>query len=215
MKVKLSVTRHTTVSELIVLGAFFESLALAREGHVSSISADEPLTAPVDPAELHEPETVVVQPAPAVAGEEAPKRRRRSKAEIEATAAAAEPVGNEQAASTGTEVVATSETAAAPATDAEQVPAGNADPAPTQPAPQPDTQPSESASTEPASASPSEPVGPVTHAEAQKQAIDAARRHGPEKVKAIIAQYEGAAKIADLKESDLASFIGKLQALAA
>ena len=205
MKLSLRVTRHTTASELIILGAFFESLALAREGRVSSVSADEPLTAPVDPAELHEPETVVVQATPA-AGEEAPKRRRRSKAEIEADAAkAATPV--EPAAETP-----------APTEPEQAIPPGapgNESPAPTQPAPQPDTQPSESASTEPASASPSEPVGPVTHAEAQKQAIDAARRFGPEKVKAIIAQYEGAAKIADLKESDLASFIGKLQALAA
>ena len=200
MKLSLRVTRHTTASELIILGAFFESLALAREGRISSVSADEPLTAPVDPAELHEPETVVVQAAPA-AGEEAPKRRRRTKAEIEADAAKA-----------ATPVEPAAETPAP--TEPEQAPATET-PAPTQPAPQPDTPQSETASTEPASASPSEPVGPVTHAEAQKQAIDAARRHGPEKVKAIIAQYEGAAKIADLKESDLASFIGKLQALAA
>ena len=210
MKLSLRVTRHTTASELIVLGAFFESLALAREGRVSSVSADEPLTAPVDPAELHEPETVVVQvPNDAHssgAGFDAPKRKRRTKAEIEAAAAAEV----EKIIDKGEHL----QEPELPKESPVQEP-GNVQPAPTQPAPQPDTQPSESASTEPASASPSEPVGPVTHAEAQKQAIDAARRHGPEKVKAIIAQYEGAAKIADLKESDLASFIGKLQALAA
>ena len=204
MKLSLRINRHTTASELIILGAFFESLSLAREGHVTSVSADDVLTAPTDPAELQEPETVVVQP-------DAPKRRRRTKAEIEADALAAE---NARVAAAEAEAQANNEAGLAEAQAAE-VPVGNADPAPTQPVPQPATPPSETASTEPASASPSEPTGPITHADAQKQAIDAARRFGPEKVKAIIAEYEGAAKIADLKESDLASFIGKLQALAA
>ena len=220
MKIKLSITRHTTESELIHLGNFFTALGLNRGASVCG-----GIAAPTDPAELEDPEVVFVHPDQAHdlrtgevgtidTGIVPPKRRRRTKAEIEA-AAAAEQVGNEQVASTGTEAAATSETAAAPATDAEQVPVGNADPAPTPPAPPPATPPSETASTEPASASPSEPTGPITHADAQKQAIDAARRFGPEKVKAIIAEYEGAAKIADLKEADLASFIGKLQALAA
>ena len=204
MKLSLRINRHTTASELIILGAFFESLSLAREGHVTSVSADDVLTAPTDPAELQEPETVVVQP-------DAPKRRRRTKAEIEADALAAE---NARVAAAEAEAQANNEAGLAEAQAAE-VPVGNEAPAPTPPVQQPATPPSETASTEPASASPSEPTGPITHADAQKQAIDAARRFGPEKVKAIIAEYEGAAKIADLKESDLASFIGKLQALAA
>jgi hypothetical protein len=44
-------------------------------------------------------------------------------------------------------------------------------------------------------------------------AVDAARRFGPEKVKAIIAEYPGATKIADLLPADLAGFVGKLNAL--
>ena len=208
MKIKLAITRHTTASELIILGAFFESLSLAREGHVSSVSADEPLTAPTDPAELQEPETVTVQA-------DAPKRRRRTKAEIEAAAAAEV----EKIIDKG-EHLQEPEPAAPEEVPVQEGPiepgaTGNDHPAPTPPVQQPATPTSETASTTPASASPSEPTGPITHAYAQKQAIDAARRFGPEKVKAIIAEYEGAAKIADLKEADLASFIGKLQALAA
>lgn len=214
MKLKLKITRHTSESELIHLGNFFTALGLNRGAHVTS-----GLTAPTDPAELDEGEVVVVATpgeqqvaeAPATAGTEAPKRRRRSKAEIEAEAQATkpEPVG-------GGDVIEPKDQAKPNPEPDYSAPAeaGNADPAPTPDAQQPATQPSETASTTPASASPYEPVGPVTHADAQKQAIDAARRHGPEKVKAIIAEFEGAAKIADLKEGDLASFIGKLQALA-
>lgn len=213
MRIKLKITRHTSESELIHLGNFFTALGMNRGAHVTS-----GLTAPTDPAELDEPEAVILihptQEPDLRTGElgtidnsivppsEAPKRRRRSKAELDA-AQAADVIEPKDQAKPNPEP-----DYSAPAE------AGNADPAPTPDAQPPATQPSETASTTPASASPSEPVGPVTHAEAQKQAIDAARRHGPEKVKAIIAEFEGAAKIADLKEGDLASFIGKLQALA-
>ena len=208
MKLSIRVTKRTTDSELIHLGNFFTALGMNRGAHVTS-----GLTAPLDPAELDEPEVVVILPGggevvntePTVTGTEAPKRRRRTKAEIEAEALAAE---NARVAAAEAEAQASNEAGLAEAE------AGNADPAPTPDAQQPATPPSETASTTPASASPSEPVGPVTHAEAQKQAIDAARRHGPEKVKAIISEFEGAAKIADLKEADLSAFVAKLQALA-
>ena len=208
MKLKLKVDQTTTASELIILGAFFESLALNREGHVVSTGADvEPkITTPTDPAELQEPETVVVPPA---AGEEAPKRKRRTKAEIEAERLAEE---NSKVAAAEAEAQASNEAGLAEA----QVEAGNVEtPAPTPDVQPPVTPPSETASTEPASASPSEGGKTYTHAEVQALAVDTARRYGPEKVKALIATYPNAAKIAELDEGDLAGFVAKLQAISA
>ena len=195
MKLKLSVDQSTSPSELIILGAFFESLALAREGHVVSTGADiEPkITAPTDPAELQEPETVVVPPA---AGEEAPKRKRRTKAEIEAANLPPEPP--------------VQETEPPAPTEPEQVPAVET------PAPTPDVQPqvtpqSETASTAPASASPSEPeafevaaAGGKTYAAAdvQQLATVVARTHGADLVKGKIAEL-GGTRIADLKQEQL------------
>ena len=40
-----------------------------------------------------------------------------------------------------------------------------------------------------------------------------AGRFGPEKVKAIIAQYPGAARIADIPVGELAGFVAKLNAV--
>lgn len=187
MKLALKVNRHTTESELIILSALFESLALAREGHVVSVPAEECSGDDPTPAE-----TVVVQVPPAAAGEDAPKRRRRTKAEIEAQAAAEAEV--EQA---------------APATPVE---AGNVE----TPAPTPDVQPqvtppSETASTAPASASPSEPeafevaaAGGKTYAAAdvQQLATVVARTHGADLVKGKIAEL-GGTRIADLKQEQL------------
>ena len=190
MRINVNVTRHTPASELIILGAFFESLALAREGRISSVSADEPLTAPVDPAELHEPETVVVPTNDAHssgAGFDKPKRSRRTKAEIEADAAkAAAPV--EPAAETP-----------AP-TEPEQVPAIET------PAPTPDVQPqvtpqSETASAEPASESPSDGKT-YAAADVQQLATVVARTHGADLVKGKIAEL-GGTRIADLKQEQL------------
>lgn len=187
MKLALKVNRHTTESELIILSALFESLALAREGHVVSVPAEECSGDDPTPAE-----TVVVQVPPAAAGEDAPKRRRRTKAEIEAQAAAEAEV--EQA---------------APAAPVE---AGNVE----TPAPTPDVQPqvtppSETASTAPASASPSEPeafevaaAGGKTYAAAdvQQLATVVARTHGADLVKGKIAEL-GGTRIADLKQEQL------------
>ena len=85
-------------------------------------------------------------------------------------------------------------------------------PAPTPAVQQPDTPPSETASTVPASESPSE-TKTYTPAEVQKIAVATAGRFGPEKVKAIIAQYPGAARIADIPVGELAGFVAKLNAV--
>lgn len=183
MKLKLKVDQTTTASELIILGAFFESLALAREGHVVSVPAED---AGDDPTPA---DTVVVQVPPAAAGEEAPKRRRRTKAEIEAQAAAEAEV----------------EQAVAP-TEPEQVPATET-PAPTPTAPETTSGAAET----PASASPSEPeafevaaAGGKTYAAAdvQQLATVVARTHGADLVKGKIAEL-GGTRIADLKQEQL------------
>lgn len=244
MKLKLSMDQSISPSELIILSAFFESLALAREGHVVSVPAED---AGDDPTPA---DTVVVQVPPAAAGEEAPKRKRRSRAEIEAENAArsqvpAEPVGAEpgtvpepepegklyywshpESGSFGvvkTQKEILEKLAGDPCVEViereqyEKLIAGNVEtPAPTPDVQPPVTPPSETASTEPASASPSEGGKTYyTHAEVQALAVDTARRYGPEKVKALIATYPNAAKIAELDEGDLAGFVAKLQAISA
>lgn len=199
MKLKLNVTRHTTASELIILGALFESLALAREGHVVSVPAED---AGDDPTPA---DTVVVQVPPT--GEDKPKRSRRSKAEIEAEKLVA------------AEAEAQVEQAVAPdaPTEPEQAPATET-PAPTQAVQPQATPPSETASTEPASASPSEPeafevaaAGGKTYAaaEVQQLATVVARTHGADLVKGKIAEL-GGTRIADLKQeqlNDLGAFL--------
>ena len=211
MQLHIHIDSESNARELLALSNFTRELSAYRSG--GSIP-NGPLTAPVDPAELAEPETVVVggtvQADPVQP--EAPKRRRRTKAEMEADAAAAAAGGADAAAATLPEVPE-EPVGAEPGT----VPEPNATPlaetpAATQPAPQQDTAQSETASTAPASASPSDGQQ-YTAADVQKMAVDAARRFGPEKVKGIIAEYPGATKIADLLPADLASFVGKLNAL--
>ena len=162
MKLKLSVDQSTSPSELIILGALFESLALAREGHVVSVPAEE-----CDGDDPTPAETVVVQVPPAAAGEEPPKRRRRTKAEIEA-------------ANLPPEAPAPTEPEQAPATET---------PAPTQPAPVTDTTPAQApAEPEPATASHSEPPTPVS---LNIKATAVAKKIGPEKIKAKIVELGG------------------------
>ena len=239
MRINVKVDQTSTASELIILGALFESLALAREGHVVSVPTEECNGDDPTPAE-----TVVVQVPPA-AGEEPPKRRRRTKAEIEAENAArsqvpAEPVGAEPGTVPEPEpegtlyyrshrfgVVKTQKEileklAGDPCVEViereqyEKLIAGNEQPAPTPDATVTDTAPAQApAEPEPASASPSEGGKTYTHAEVQALAVDTARRYGPEKVKALIATYPNAAKIAELDEGDLAGFVAKLQAITA
>ena len=211
MQLHIHIDEYSKVGELNALAVFARELATSR-GLKDSVG---PLTAPLDPAELEEPEIVV---AGGTVPAEAPKRRRRTKAEMEAAAAAqaGDNVGlatNEAAAAATLPEVPEEPVGAEPGT----VPEPNATPlaetpAATQPAPQQDTAQSETASTAPASASPSDGQQ-YTAADVQKMAVDAARRFGPEKVKGIIAEYPGATKIADLLPADLAGFVGKLNAL--
>ena len=190
MKLSVRITHDTTDSELIYLGNLFTALGMNRGTKVTSF------TPPADPDEaeaIHIPATPEQEAAIDAATGITPKRRRRTKDEIAAAEAAAK--AEEQGA------VAPGE-------------AGN-DPASTQPAPPPATPPSETASTAPASESPSDAGKTYTHAEVQALAVDTARRYGPEKVKALIATYPNAAKIAELDEGDLAGFVAKLQAITA
>ncbi len=133
MKLKISIDPSTTNSELVHLGNFLTALGMNRGAHV--------ISAPIDEAELDEPEPTCIplnREEPVVHAE-VPKRKRRTKAEI---AAAAE------------------EEASAPT-----------DPAPTPPVEPPATPPSETASTEPASASPSDRPVPTSADLNRKAAI--------------------------------------------
>lgn len=175
MKLKLVVNESTTNSELIHLGNFFTALGLNRGAYVVS--------APADPAELDEPEEVVIEQDTAhidftksaatgeiniLTGKPEPKRRRRTKAEIEAAAAAAP----------GTTVETT----------VPVEPEVPTDPAPTPPVEPQDTPPSETASTEPASESPSSVPTP---AELNTKAAAVAKKIGPEKIRDHIRELGG------------------------
>jgi hypothetical protein len=181
MKLKLSINRHTTDSELVRLGHFINAIAAERAAQLA------PFTAPTDPAELNAAEYfVVVPPANDTeqqlrGGTDAPKRRRRTKAEIEAANAAADTAPSGEVVEVRPEPAPLSELSAptptAPVTDT----------APTEPAP---------AASEPAAASPSKSY---TEAEVQDLAGKVARATGPEVVKAKIAEL-GAARIAELTQ---------------
>ena len=228
MKLKLKINESTTDSELVHLGMFFSALALNRGAHVVSAPADEakytviiPPTINIEQGlrdgelaraktfnieqELRDGELGRVETINILTGKPEPKRRRRTKAEIEAAAAAAP----------GTTVESTQpmtqpeEVAAA---EAEMAAVGNDQPAPTPTAPETTTPAEEPASMQPAVESPSD-TKTYTPAEVQKIAVATAGRFGPEKVKAIIAQYPGAARIADLPLTELAGFVAKLNAV--
>ena len=205
MKLKLRVDGSTTASELRLLGVLFTGLA---EQYAPCFST------PVDEAELVEPEPPSIplnREVPVDAHSsgpqfDKPKRSRRTKAEI-ADAAAAEQLAKE------TEKAADVAALDGPVPTVETEPAPLAEtPAPTPAVQQPDTPPSETASTVPASESPSD-TKTYTPAEVQKIAVATAGRFGPEKVKAIIAQYPGAARIADIPVGELAGFVAKLNAV--
>ena len=198
MKLSVKVDQSTSPAELIILAGTFESLALAREGHVVSVPAED---AGDDPTPG---ETVVVQvPNDAHssgAGFDAPKRRRRTKAEIEAAAAPVEPEPE----------------APAPTEPEQAIPPGapgNEQPAPTPAATATDTAPAQ-APAEPAAAtaSPSEPAPAgkeYTEAEVQDLAGKVARSVGPEVVKGKIAEL-GASRIAELTQpqrNELGAFL--------
>lgn len=152
MKLKISIDPSTTNSELVHLGNFLTAIGMNRGAHV--------ISAPIDEAELDEPEPTYIplnREEPVVHAE-VPKRKRRTKAEI---AAAAE----------------------AHASQGEPLPEeAPTDPAPTPPVEPPATPPSETASTEPASASPSDRPVP-TSADLNRKAAVVAKKHGPAMVK--------------------------------
>jgi len=223
MKLKLRVDGSTTASELRLLGALFTGLAEQYEPCLS---------APVDEAEVA---FVAIPPVndtmqQLITGEigrvngvtfvepvdahssgpqfDKPKRTRRTRAEIEADRLAEE---NSKVAAAEAAAQASNEAALAEIEAAKSEVAPEPDPtftpAPTQPAPA--TQP---ATANGATESPSD-TKTYTPAEVQKIAVATAGRFGPEKVKAIIAQYPGAARIADIPVGELAGFVAKLNAV--
>jgi hypothetical protein len=215
MKLKLKIDRYTTTEELVALTALFIGLSGSRAGKPDTQYAGElgeiqtgptiVFSPPADAAELNEPEGPVVVGTTVKVGDEgtATKRRRRTKAEIEAEAEATRIAEAEAAAQVSNEA----------GLAAAQEEAGNAEPS----APTPDATATagvekEVAANTPATESPSDGKT-YTHADVQKLAVDAARRFGPEKVKALIAEYAHAAKIADLVPSDLPGFVAKLNEL--
>lgn len=207
MKLKLKINESTTDSELVHLGMFFTALGMNRGAHVVSAPTDEAeYTVIVPPTntteqELRDGELGTIDTGINIlTGKPEPKRRRRTKAEIEAAEAAA----------AAAEAEAKKEIAAAE--DAAKAEAGKGDPVSTHSVEPQDTPPSETASKEPATESPSD-TKTYTPAEVQKIAVATAGRFGPEKVKAIIAQYPGAARIADLPLTELAGFVAKLNAV--
>lgn len=222
MKLKLKITRHTTESELVHLGMFFTALGLNAGAKVVAF------TPPTDPAELDEPEAIVVSPVEEAAidkavGNEPPKRRRRTKAEIEAehVAQAGGPFYWSHSESDSVGSVATRveldklligdplvcevsaeqyEAIVADIAERKNAPikaeAGNVQLAATQAATVTDGVEKEVAASEPATESPSDGKT-YTAAEVQQQATVVARTHGADLVKAKIAEL-GGARIADL-----------------
>lgn len=207
MKLKLKITRHTTKSELIHLGMFFTSLGLNAGAKVVAF------TPPADPAELDEPEVVHVAASPAeeaaidkAVGNEPPKRRRRTKAEIEVEIVEREAANKSAVTDHDPHQTIVEEAAEKPTATAEDaagvhagtaIPshegeAGNVQAAPTPTAPETTSGAAET----PATASPSDGKT-YTAAEVQQQATVVARTHGADLVKGKIAEL-GGARIADL-----------------
>lgn len=189
MKAKFKIDGSTTQVQHLALAQFFIALAAGAGATVPQVGGLDELVGE-DESEFTPP--LGADPvAPVVAGTEveAPKRRRRTKAELEAEAPKTQPEEVEAA---------------------EQAEAGNVQAAVTQTAPVTDTTAAPAASATPAAASPSEPApdsyetaAPAgaskayTEAEIQDLAGRVARAVGPEVVKAEITAL-GAARIADL-----------------
>jgi len=189
MKAKFNIDGSTTQVQHLALAQFFIALA-AGAGAAPQVGGLDELVGGLDEPEFTT--SLGAEPAaPVVAGTEveAPKRRRRTKAELEAEAPKTQPEEVEAA---------------------EQAEAGNVQAAVTQTAPVTDTTAAPAASSTPAAASPSEPApdsyetaAPAgaskayTEAEIQDLAGRVARAVGPEVVKAEITAL-GAARIADL-----------------
>jgi len=205
MKLKLRVDDSTTVSELRLLGALFTGLA-KEYAPVFTAPIDEAeatleaANRTIDPVVVTEPTSTTTEVITTQEGGKV-RRTRRTKAEIAASINATQgghdqfdpsPLYSETHVGAEPEVT-TEPTQSAPVTDT----------APTAPEP---------AASTPATESPSD-TKTYTAAEVQKIAVATAGRHGPEKVKAIIAQYPGATRIADIPVGELAGFVAKLNAV--
>jgi hypothetical protein len=257
MKLKLKINESTTDSELIHLGNFFTALGMNRGARVLSAPADEAeYTVTIPPTinieqELRDGELGRVEGINILTGKPEPKRRRRTKGEIEAAqdsgatfywshpesesfgivigraeldkVLASDPLTVEVTKEQYLALVeAKAKVEIAAAEDAAKAEAGkgqadstSAPSAPTPTATATDTpaaSSSEGVANTPATESPSD-TKTYTPAEVQKIAVATAGRFGPEKVKAIIAQYPGAARIADLPLTELAGFVAKLNAV--
>lgn len=227
MKLKLKINEHTTDSELVHLGNFFSALGLNRGAHVISAPADEAeYTVIIPPTntteqELRDGELVKIEGINILTGKPEPKRRRRTKEEIAAAEAAAVAAAKAEAQASNEAALAAAESEfkkeinAIEAEAKAKAEAGKDQPAPTPTATATDTpaaSSSEGAAQTPATESPSD-TKTYTPAEVQKIAVATAGRFGPEKVKALIAQYQGAARIADLPLTELAGFVAKLNAV--
>lgn len=190
MKLKLKINSHTTAAELIQLGMLFTGLGLNNGAKVVSFSP------PADPAELDEPEVTYVAASPEqeaaidAATGITPKKRRRTKAEIEAAIAAAAAAPGAAADTDPHQTIV--EEAAEKATATAPGEPGNVQPAPSPTAPETTSGAAEA----PATASPSDGKT-YTAAEVQQQATVVARTHGADLVKAKIAEL-GGSRIADL-----------------
>ena len=217
MQLKLVINEHTTDSELVHLGNFFTALGMNRGAHVVSAPTDEaeytviiPPTSDIE-QQLRDGELGKTEGINILTGKPEPKRRRRTKVEIESAvatgAAAAAPL---EAALAAAEAAAEAE---AQASNEAALAAAKAEAGKDQAAPTPTAQETASGAAEtPATEAPSD-TKTYTPAEVQKIAVATAGRFGPEKVKAIIAQYPGAARIADLPLPELAGFVAKLNAV--
>ena len=154
MRIKITIDGSSDAGELVATADFIKTLALHRGAHVA---VGPKLTAPIDEAELDEPEVTVIVPLSEVKHDLAPvKRTRRTRVEMAAAEAAA---------------AATPEPEVTPLVEP---------PAPTPPAPQQDTPPSETASTAPVSASPSDIPTP---AQLNAKAAVVKNKIGPEKIR--------------------------------
>ena len=214
MKLKLRVDDSTTVSELRLLGALFTGLA-KEYAPVFTAPIDEAeatleaANRTIDPVVVTEPTSTTTEVITTQEGGKV-RRTRRTKAEIAASINATQG-GHDQfdpsPLYSETHVGAEPEVTTEPTHLVET-------PAPTQSAPVTDTAPTapEPAASTPATESPSD-TKTYTAAEVQKIAVATAGRHGPEKVKAIIAQYPGATRIADIPVGELAGFVAKLNAV--
>jgi hypothetical protein len=214
MKLKLRVDDSTTVSELRLLGALFTGLA-EEYAPVFTAPIDEAeatLAADLEVANRTINPVVVTEPVdahPSGPQFDKPKRTRRTKAEIAAAAAEVAQTPDPSPLHSETHV-ATAEAAElarlveenSKVADAEAVAQASNEAALAEIA----------VATTPASESPSD-TKTYTAAEVQKIAVATAGRHGPEKVKAIIAQYPGAARIADIPVGELSGFVSKLNAV--